>query len=77
MESPGTTRLSGPLRRQGRLTGRLMALAVAPAALVAACGGGGDPKPTPTPEATATPAGPVEKTAGDILDENKTSVVKI
>jgi S1-C subfamily serine protease len=54
-----------------------MALAVASAALVAACGGGGDPKPTPTPEATATPAGPVEKTAGDILDENKTSVVKI
>ena len=54
-----------------------MAVAVTSAALAAACGGSSEPEATPTPEATATPAGPVEMSAGDILGENKTSVVKI
>jgi serine protease Do len=54
-----------------------VAVVVLATALVAACGGSSEPEATPTPEATATPEGPVELTAGEILEANKTSVVKI
>jgi hypothetical protein len=59
------------------------ALVVGPLALVlVACGGGGGGDngggdATKAPEATATATGPLEQTANQILQNNKTSVVSI
>ena len=75
MESPLLTTSTASKRHP--LARSLMTMIFATSALLLACSGGGEPKPTPTPEATPTPSGPVELSAGEILEENKTSVVKI